>query len=72
MKRIRRGLALALALIVPACGGGGGGGGSVPAPQPDFLLENWNPQPAAPPPYPTVSPRSYLGQVSAYYFGHAT
>jgi len=62
-------MAFCAAALLPACGSGGSDA-SIPAPQPDFLLENHNPTPA--PTGPFVSPRDYLGNVSAYYFGHAT
>lgn len=70
MKTYVRRLGLVLALVVPACGGGGGGGGSAPALQPDFLLQDVNSNSATN--GQNVSPRDYLGLVSAYYFGHAT
>jgi hypothetical protein len=42
----------------------------VPDPVPDFSLPDANP---ASPRFDTlVSPRDYLGQASAWYFGHAT
>ena len=69
MKSGLRALALLAALVVPACGGGGGGG-SVPGPQPDFSLQDVNTNSATS--GQNVSPRSYLGNVSAFYFGHAT
>jgi hypothetical protein len=67
---------LAWLLVAAACGGGSDGGGDpnpgIPAgtPAPDFSLEDVNPSSAT---YQTdVSPRQKLGQVSAWYFGHAT
>ena len=71
MRSTARLMAFCAAALLPACGSGGDDA-SIPAPQPDFLLENHNPTPAPPPPAPLVSPRDYLGNVSAYYFGHAT
>ena len=60
---------LAFAALLPACGGGGGGS-SGPVIQPDFALQDVNPASATN--GTNVSPRDYLGLVSAYYFGHAT
>ncbi len=61
-------LPLAL-LFAAACGGGSSG---PPAPQlaPDFLLPDVNPNSATG--GQNVSPRNYVGNVSAYYFGAAT
>jgi len=64
-----RALALCAAALLPACGEDDE---APPGPQPDFSLENHNPTPAPITSGPLVSPRDYLGQVSAYYFGHAT
>lgn len=73
MRSTARFAALAAALLIPACGGGGGGGGGGgPVIQPDFSLENVNPTPAPMTSGPMVSPRDYLGNVLAVYFGHAT
>lgn len=57
------------ALVLPACGGGGKAA-AVPTIMPDFSLQNVNPN--AVPTGNMVSPRDYLGQVSAWYYGHAT
>lgn len=71
MRSTARWAAFAAAVLLPACGGGGGGGGApVPTLQPNFSLTDVNAasltfnQP--------VTPRDYIGFVSAYYFGHAT
>ena len=64
---------LAAAWILPACGAPGPGHPSSPNPptlMPDFSLQNVNPN--AVPTGNLVSPRDYLGKVSAWYFGHAT
>lgn len=70
-RRTRAGLlaALALAALVAACGD------DDPArpgsqPMPDFRLVDVNPFSATA--GQPVSPRDYLGVVSAWYFGHAT
>ncbi len=64
----------ALALLGAACGGGGGRGGPVHPPVaallPDFSLPDVNPASARF--GDDVSPRQYLTQASAWYFGHAT
>jgi len=70
MRSTSRVLAFCAAILLPACGGGGSS--SPPGPLPDFSLENHNPTPAPMTSGPLVSPRDYLGFVSAYYFGHAT
>ena len=70
MKMTALRFAFAAAVLLPACGGGGGGGSAIPSPKPDFSLPDVN---AASATFNTnVSPRNYLGFVSAYYFGHAT
>lgn len=53
-------------------GGTAGSGGSMMAavPKPDFGLMDVNPNSATS--GQTISPRDYVGQVSAWYFGHAT
>lgn len=66
--------ALVCVLLLAACGGSS----SKPPPgdvdvgylAPDFALEDVNP--ASPTAAEVVSPRDYVGRVSAYYFGHAT
>ena len=50
----------------PAAGGGEGEA----SPMPDFSLADVNP--SSPTSAEAVSPRDYLQQVSAWYFGHAT
>jgi hypothetical protein len=66
--RMRRAAAaILLAALLPACGGGGD---DPPGPRPDFALEDVNA--SSPTSGQSVSPRDYLGNVSAYYFGHAT
>jgi hypothetical protein len=62
MKRL---LPIAL-LLAAACGGSSSG----PAMVPDFLLQDVNPN--SPTGTQNVSPRDYVGYVSAYYFGAAT
>jgi hypothetical protein len=62
MKRL---ISLAL-LLAAACGGSSSG----PAMVPDFLLLDVNPN--SPTASQNVSPRDYVGYVSAYYFGAAT
>ena len=47
-----------------------GGGGNVTGVMPDFSLADVNPTSATL--NQPVSPRDYLAQVSAWYFGHAT
>lgn len=54
-------------LFAAACGGGGS---SAPQLAPDFLLEDVNPTSTTS--GVDVSPRDYIGNVSAYYFGAAT
>ncbi len=54
-------------LLAGACGGGGSSG---PALAPDFLLQDVNPNSTTS--GLDVSPRDYLGNTSAYYFGAAT
>jgi hypothetical protein len=41
-----------------------------PTPQPDFHLQDVNPNSARS--GQSVSPRDYLGGISAWYFGHST
>lgn len=53
-----------------AGGTAGAGGSMAAAPKPDFGLTDVNPN--SPTSGKIVSPRDYLGQVSAWYFGHAT
>jgi hypothetical protein len=66
----------ALALLLSACGGSDSPPTSTgPPPEvgevmPDFALLDVNP--GSPRSGQVVSPRDYLGQVSAWYFGHAT
>ena len=56
-------------LLLAACGGGSSGPGG-PTVAPDFQLPDVNPTSLS---FNTdVSPRDYLGGVSAYYFGSAT
>lgn len=55
-------------LFVAACGSAGNSGVSDLAP--DFLLEDVNPTSTTS--GMDVSPRDYMGNVSAYYFGAAT
>lgn len=54
-------------LLAAACGGGGG---SSAAQVPDFQLMDMNP--ASPTSGQNVSPRDYVGDLSAWYFGEAT
>jgi hypothetical protein len=63
MKRL---LPFALVLAA-ACGGGGS---SEPTLAPDFQLEDVNPN--SPTTAQDVSPRDYLGNTGAFYFGAAT
>lgn len=61
-------------LMAPSCGGGccgPDGGGDPPGDQaPEFLLEDMNTTSAS---YQQLlSPRAYVGHVSAWYFGQAT
>jgi hypothetical protein len=52
-------------------GGMGGSGGSMAnVPKPEFALLDVNPNSATS--GKTISPRDYTGQISAWYFGHAT
>jgi hypothetical protein len=52
-------------------GGSAGSGGSMAAaPKPDFGLIDVNPNSVTS--GKTISPRDYTGQISAWYFGHAT
>lgn len=71
MRSTARWAAFAAAVLLPACGGGGGGGGvPVPSPQPDFSIVDTN---AASTTFnQNVSPRQFMGKISAYYFaqGH--
>jgi hypothetical protein len=70
-RRTRAGLlaALALAALAAACGGDDPARpGSQPVP--DFRLVDVNPFSATA--GQPVSPRDYLGVLSAWYFGHAT
>jgi hypothetical protein len=53
----------ALTALLPACGGGS-------ALVPDFLLPDVNTNSSTF--GADVSPRDYLGRISAWYFGHAT
>ena len=69
MRSTVRVLALCAAALLPACGGGGGGS-SAPTLQPDFSLQDVNPNSAST--GTNVSPRAYLGLVPGFYFGHAT
>ena len=72
--RIHTALPFAFALLLAACGGSSStlpsGNVDVGLVAPDFLLEDVNA--ASPTTAEDVSPRDYLGKVSAYYFGHAT
>lgn len=62
---------IAAAILLPACGGGSEGDAApVPVLKPDFSLQDVNPHSATS--TAMISPRSYLSQVSAWYFGHAT
>jgi hypothetical protein len=62
MKRLR----LLVVLLAAACGGGGGSAAQIA----DFLLTDTNP--SSPTTGQDVSPRDYVGDVSAWYFGDAT
>lgn len=62
MKRL-----LGIALVALAAGCGGSGDSQM---VPDFLLDDVNPNSATS--GQQVSPRDYLGLISAWYFGHAT
>jgi hypothetical protein len=54
-----------------ATGGAAGSGGAMAmAPKPDFGLVDVNPNSVTS--GKTISPRDYTGQISAWYFGHAT
>lgn len=62
-----------VALLAAACGGSSSpppGNEPVGEVAPDFALEDVNPSSATA--GQDVSPRDYLGKVSAWYFGHAT
>ena len=70
-------LAILSFLLLPSCGGctscdeGAPGGSGTPLVQaPHFLLEDVND--SSPTHLTHVSPRAYLGGVSAWYFGHST
>jgi hypothetical protein len=73
--RARIGATFSAALLATGCGGGSPtppAGPSMPAGEmvAAFSLPDVNP--ASPRFGQVVSPRDYLGQVSAWYFGHAT
>lgn len=51
-------------------GAAGAGGSMAAAPKPDFGLVDVNPNSVTS--GKTISPRDYTGQISAWYFGHAT
>lgn len=74
MIRLWAALVMALALLLAACGGSSSnappGDADIGDMAPDFALEDVNA--ASPTTAEDVSPRDYLGKVSAYYFGHAT
>jgi hypothetical protein len=63
-----RRLAALTALLLAACNGGSGPPAAT-EPIVDFLLQDVNPNSPTNGMY--VSPRDYLGQVSAWYFGDA-
>jgi hypothetical protein len=59
------------ALVVGGMAGTGGQGGSMPPTiAPDFGIADVNPNSATS--GQTISPRDYVGKVSAWYFGHST
>ena len=66
---VRRLAVLLLTLAVAGCGGDETTG-PPPGQVPDFSLVDVNP--TSPRHDSSVSPRDYLGSVSAWYFGHAT
>ena len=73
MNRLHVSIVLLVALALPACGGSSSAPPSDIPPgemAPDFALEDANPN--SPTATEDVSPRDYVGTVSAYYFGHAT
>lgn len=74
MNRLRTSIVLVVALTLTACGGGSSnpppGDVDVGETAPDFALEDVNT--GSPTASQAVSPRDFLGKVSAYYFGHAT
>lgn len=64
---------LVFLLVLAACGGSSSappGDVDVGELAPDFALEDVNS--ASPTALEAVTPRDYLGKVSAWYFGHAT
>ena len=65
-------VSLALFLALAACGGSSTNAppGDVGVLAPDFALTDVNA--ASPTATQDVSPRDYVGKVSAWYFGHAT
>ena len=71
MNRLHASLVLAIALA--ACGGSSShppGNVDVGEMAPDFALEDVNA--SSPTASQDVTPRDYVGKVSAWYFGHAT
>lgn len=73
MNRPNASIVLLVALALTACGGSSSSPPSTIDPgemAPDFALEDANPN--SPTATEDVSPRDYVGKVSAYYFGHAT
>ena len=63
-------LAAAFMLGCPSENNGGNNGGNSTEAMPDFALVDVNPTSARS--GQTISPRDYLDQVSAWYFGHST
>ncbi len=57
-------------LVLTACGGGAANAPVADGPVPEFGLQDVNATSQRL--GQTVSPRDYLGQVSAWYFGHST
>jgi hypothetical protein len=75
LARLTRPAVLAAALALAACGGGTeveavGPGPTVGELAADFSLPDHNP--SSPSFSALVSPRQFLGKISAWYFGHAT